>query len=111
MPPSTRYQKQHPHGLVFSGEPLSDQPDESALLPGIWVYLEIPARKAHLYGMKPKDYVWNYMETFVDNTLAEDILPEVAELMRTHFRQHHTTLSATNTHQLVKPGRGQVFEQ
>lgn len=111
--PLTRYQKSHPHQWVFSSAPLDpEDPEDLPLRPGLWVYLEVPSRMAHRYGLKPADYVMNYAVTFPDNELQQHLLAESLELFQAYFKDHpDQDLYAQDSTALVTPGHGHVLPQ
>jgi len=110
MPPVTRAQSAFPHQFVFRGRPFSGRKKEAALAPGIWVYLDVPARSAHLYCLKPKAYLFNYMTVFPGNTMLADMLPETISLMREVFeRDPDCTMTTSDTTLMMKPGCGRIL--
>ena len=110
MPPVTRYQERNPHCYVFSGKPLTDDKNDKPLLPGLWVYLQVPARLAHLYWLKRKDYLMNCAK--VGFMPPDDFLPDAVADMRASFRlDPDTILSAIDTTRIMKPGCGRMLQQ
>jgi hypothetical protein len=107
MPPVTRSQATQTHRFVFLSKPLPSDHRGPALRRGVWVYLEVPARSAHLYGLRPKRYLVNYMETFPGNHLDCHLLPDALRDIRAFFRDYpNMELDTSDTTALVAPGHG-----
>jgi hypothetical protein len=111
MPPLTRYQEAHPYHFIFRRAPLSGDTARDALRRGVWVYLNIPARKAHLYGLVPRDYLVNYMTCFPGNHLERHLLLDALQELRAFFRAFpDQDLYTNDTTALVPPGKGKILE-
>jgi hypothetical protein len=93
--------------FLFTSKPISGKQSEKPLSPGIYMYLSLPADCAWMWGLKPKDYFFNYVETHPD-TQACDFHADSLRLMRQVLETGEIITTSDTTH-ICKPGKGRVL--